>query len=246
VALSFRTRAHRVFDGLLTVFAVLVLPSIVIEAVDDNASYGWAALSFGLDWFIWSGFAIALIGVFVVVDDRRTALRNHALDVALAVLTVPLVPDAWQALRALRALRLLRLLVASFRLRRLVRRATRASVVGPAAVTLLVILLSAATAVRLLEPEQVPSVGHGLWWALSRATALGDGGVALTSAASRAVELGVVLSGLAFLSLITAAIATVFVRSDESTDPTLEGLEAIAARLERIEQQLSRARDSHG
>jgi voltage-gated potassium channel len=234
-----RQRAHRTLDGLLTAFAVLVVPSIVLEAVADDDSI-WADLGFGLDWFIWTGFAVALVGVFLVVEDRRAATRAHALDIALVLLTVPIVPNAWQALRALRALRLLRLLVASFRLQRVARRATRASVVGPAAMMLIVVLLTAATAIRLVEPDHVPSVGHGMWWALSRATALGDGGVNVVTALGRAVEIGVVLSGLAFLSLVTAAIATVFVRSEEETDPEISKLDEILSRLDRLEQRLEK------
>jgi voltage-gated potassium channel len=101
-------------------------------------------------------------------------------------------------------------------------------------------MLLAGTAVRTLEPDQVASVGHGMWWALSRATALGDGGITLVTSAGRAIEVGMVLASLAFLSLITAAIATVFVRAEEEEDPELDKLDEILMRLERLESRLTR------
>jgi voltage-gated potassium channel len=226
------------FDALLTLFAVLVLPSILIEAVASERDPVWAIIGEGLDWFIWVGFALSVAGALVVARDKRSALRSHAIDVVLVVLTPPIVPEAWQALRALRTLRILRLLLAGFRLHRHMRRLSRKNVVGPAAVVLLVAMLCAATAVSVLEPEHVPSVGQGMWWALSRATALGDGGVSVTTLPGRLVEILVVVSGLAFLSLITAAIATVFVQSEEAVDPELSKLDEIIQRLDRLEARL--------
>lgn len=233
-----RSALHRGFDNALTFFAVLVLPSILIEAVSDENDLVWAAVGDGLDWFIWIGFAMSVAGALAVALDRRAALRSHAIDLVLVVLTPPIVPEAWQALRGLRILRLVRLLLAGFRLHRHLRRLSRKNVVGPAALVLVVALLFAATAARILEPDRVSSVGHGMWWALSRATALGDGGIALSTVAGRVVEVMVVLSGLAFLSLITAAIATVFVQSEEQGDPEIEKLDEIIARLDRLETRL--------
>ncbi len=50
-----------------------------------------------------------------------------------------------------------------------------------------------------------------------------------------------VLSGLAFLSLITAAIATVFVQSEKQADPEVAKLDEIIARLDRLEARLGRS-----
>jgi voltage-gated potassium channel len=234
-----RARLHTTFDVLLTIFAVLVLPSVLVEALADPQDPVWIATGEGLDWFIWVGFALSVAGALAVAPDRRRAFRSHALDIALVVVTPPVVPEAWQALRALRTLRLLRLVLAGFRLHRYARLVSRKNVVAPAALVLVVVLLLAATAARILEPDNVPSVGHGMWWAVSRVTALGDGGIALSTTAGRALEIGVVLSGLAFLSLITAAIATVFVKSEEEADPEIAKLDEVLERLDRLEARLN-------
>jgi voltage-gated potassium channel len=180
-------------------------------------------------------------GALMVARDTRAALKSHAIDIALVILPPPIVPEAWQALRALRTLRLLRLVAAAFRLNRYVRHVSRKNIVAPAALVLMVAMLFAATAVSIIEPDQVPSVGHGMWWALSRATALGDGGLTLATVPGRLIEIGVVLFGLAFLSLITAAIATVFIQSEEQVDPEMSKLDEIIARLDRLEIRLGKS-----
>jgi voltage-gated potassium channel len=235
-AVSTRHQIHRLLDRVLIVLAVLVIPAVLLDALSDDPNWDW--LIVGVDWTIWLSFALTLTGIFIVTTDRRRFWRTYAPDIALVLLTPPLVPDTLQALRALRALRLLRLVIAGMRLHQRARHLTRASAVGPAAVVLVVVLLAAATAVRLLEPAHVPSIGAGLWWATSRVTAMGDGGVSLTLPASHLVEIIVVLSGLAFLSLITAAIATIFVQSGRPVDSHAEQLRRIADRLEALEARL--------
>jgi voltage-gated potassium channel len=94
----------------------------------------------------------------------------------------------------------------------------------------------------MIEPG-VTSITDALWWSISRVTALSDGGIVLTEPVSRVLELIVVLSGLTFLSLITAAIATIFVRAEQASDPELDRLDAIVARLDRIEARLNQRGD---
>jgi voltage-gated potassium channel len=233
-----RDRLHGMFDALLTLFAVLVLPSLLIEAVTSDDDVVWTAVGEALDWFIWVGFALCVAAIMFVAPNTRRALRSHAIDIALVVLTPPFVPGSWQALRALRVLRILRLVFAGVRLHRYSRNFTRTTVVGPAAVVLIVVMLGAATAIRVIEPDRATSTAQAMWWALSRATALGDGGVVVATPQGRAVEILVVMSGLAFLSLITAAIATIFVKSEEPSDPEMPKLDEILQRLDRIEKRL--------
>lgn len=235
-----RQQLHTRLDFGLTVLALLVLPALLLEAFATDPL--WLDAANKVDWSIWAGFALILIALFFVEPDRRRFWRGHAFDLLIVVLTPPIAPELWQTFRALRALRLVRLLLAGKRLHGFASRLTRASVVGPAAVVLAIIVVGSATVVQMIEPG-VTSITDALWWSISRVSALGDGGIVLTEPASRALELVVVLSGLAFLSLITAAIATIFVRAEEATDPELERLDAIAARLDRIEARLNERAD---
>ncbi len=220
----------------MTALALLVVPTIVLEeALADDSPL--LSLTEYLDWFIWLGFAFCLIGIFAL-RPRRSFFRDYAFDILLVVATPPMAPAAWQALRVLRTLRILRLALAGRRLHRQARAFKRASIVGPAGIVMTVIVVAAAAAVRAIEPESVPSAGAALWWATARATAMGDGGVALRTAEAHALELIVALCGLAFLSLITAAVASIFVRAQRHVDPSSERLDAVLERLERLEERI--------
>src|SRR5687767_9089978 len=155
-----RQQLHTRLDLGLTILALLVLPALVLETFATEPP--WIAAASALDWAIWLGFAAILIALFFVERDRRRFWRGHAFDLLIVVLTPPIAPELWQSFRALRALRLVRLLLAGMRLHRFARGLTRASVVGPAAVVLAVIIVGSATVVNMIEPG-VPSITDALW-----------------------------------------------------------------------------------
>ena len=227
-------RTIAALDRAMTALALLVLPAIVLqELIPDDSPLQWVTEV--TDWFIWGGFVVCLAGIFVLCEKKSSFFRAYRFDLLLVLLTPPLAPQAWQALRVLRTLRILRLALAGYRLHRQAQGLKRASVVGPAAVVLAVIVISAASAIRAVEPTSVPTPQAGLWWATSRLTSMGDGGIQLQTLEGRVVELFVALSGLAFLSLITAAVASIFVHSQHRPDPHGEKLDAILDRLEKLE-----------
>jgi hypothetical protein len=123
-----------------------VLPALVLEAFANDPF--WIDAATKLDWAIWIGFGLILVALFFVEQDRRRFWRGDAFDLLIVALTPPIVPELWQTFRALRALRLVRLLLAGMRLHRFASRLTRASVVGPTAVVLAVIVVGSATVVR--------------------------------------------------------------------------------------------------
>jgi voltage-gated potassium channel len=225
-------------ERALTLFALLVLPAIILEqALPDDSP--WLIVVSVLDWVIWLGFAGCLTAIFVIHENRWRFWREYAFDLLIVAATPPLAPEAIQALRVLRVLRILRLALAGYRLHRQAQQLKRASVVGPAAIVLAVIVIAAAAAVRTIEPETASSAGAALWWATARAMSMGDGGVSLQTAEGHALELFVAISGLAFLSLITAAVASVFVRSGQHHDSHQASLDAILARLHALESHLT-------
>jgi voltage-gated potassium channel len=66
----------------------------------------------------------------------------------------------------------------------------------------------------MLEPR-VHSLSEGLWLAFTTAATVGYGDLVPSTPASRVFAVLVVLTGLAVLSLVTAAVAAMFVESDE-------------------------------
>jgi voltage-gated potassium channel len=134
------------------------------------------------------------------------------------------------------------------RLDRAVYRATtpRGAAIVIATVTIAV-TVAAGIVMTVADEENYPSIGSGLWWAIQTTTTVGYGDVVPTSLAGRLVAALVMLFGIGFLTVITAAITSTFVSRSrlERTSPdvetaTAEQLRQIERRLERIEAALTR------
>jgi voltage-gated potassium channel len=108
------------------------------------------------------------------------------------------------------------------------------------------ITVGAGILMTVADRENFPSIGSGLWWAVQTVTTVGYGDNVPTSVAGKLVAALVMLVGIGFLTVITAAITSTFVsrsRREQApsgpTAPTEEQLKQIAARLERIEAALT-------
>ena len=134
--------------------------------------------------------------------------------------------------------------------RRLDRWVARATTPRGAAVVIgtvsVVITVAAALAMTIVDRENYPSLGSGLWWAVQTVTTVGYGDHVPTTAAGQLLAAAVMLFGIGFLTVITAAITSTFVaRSSLETgagDRTTKAEQdaQIAGRLERIEAALAR------
>ena len=133
------------------------------------------------------------------------------------------------------------------RLDRIVARATRPR--GAAVVIATVstsITVGAGLLMTVADHESFPSIGSGLWWAVQTVTTVGYGDHVPANVAGRLVAALVMLVGIGFLTVITAAITSTFVSrsrreqaSSSGITPTEEQLKQIAGRLERIEAALT-------
>jgi voltage-gated potassium channel len=133
------------------------------------------------------------------------------------------------------------------RLDRLVAHATRprgAAVVIATVST--VITVGAGILMTVADRESFPSIGSGLWWAVQTVTTVGYGDHVPATDAGKLVAALVMLVGIGFLTVITAAITSGFVsrsRGDQTPSDAIpsteEQLRQIAGRLERIEAALT-------
>ena len=99
--------------------------------------------------------------------------------------------------------------------RRLDRAVARATTPRGAAVVIATVSTSITVAAGVLmtvaDRERYPSVGSGLWWAVQTVTTVGYGDNVPQTFASRLVAVFVMLFGIGFLTVITAAITSTFV-----------------------------------
>ena len=115
----------------------------------------------------------------------------------------------------------------------------------------LVSVFAGGFAMTLLDPEEFPELGTGLWWAVQTVTTVGYGDVTPENTIGRVVGAVFMLEAIAFVAIVKAAITSSFVEraqreraaEDDAADATdlarlTARLSEIAARLAGIERAL--------
>ena len=134
--------------------------------------------------------------------------------------------------------------------RRFDRVLSRATTVRGAAVVIAVvstaITLGAGALMTVADKTNFPSIGSGLWWAVQTVTTVGYGDHVPATAAGQLIAALVMLAGIGFLTVITAAITSTFVsrsRVEQTASgrdsPSAEQFREMNERLERIETALT-------
>lgn len=82
-----------------------------------------------------------------------------------------------------------------------------------AALIIVAVTLIAGVLIRLTDPGTFTSVWSGLWWAVQTTTTVGYGDRVPESVAGRVVATVVMVAGIGFITVSTAAIASAFVES---------------------------------
>ena len=107
-----------------------------------------------------------------------------------------------------------------------------------------VMTVAAGLLMTVIDHDNFPSLGGGLWWAVQTVTTVGYGDAVPENTGGRLMAALVMLLGIGFITVITAAITGTFVarlaRQPQagSGDPSGEQLGRIDERLERIEAAL--------
>jgi voltage-gated potassium channel len=110
------------------------------------------------------------------------------------------------------------------------------------------LVLLTGGAFAAFESRQVSSYWEGLWWALSLMSTVGFIGEAPESALGRLVSSVLMISGFALMAMVTAAIASLFVREEQEPEEqaqelfdaeALRMLTDITRRLDAIETTLA-------
>lgn len=120
---------------------------------------------------------------------------------------------------------------------------------------LLIAVLTIVTAVIggvlgwALDRDDFPTVGAGLWWSLQTVTTVGYGDVVPATGTGRVLAGVIMLAGIAFLAVVTAAVTAALIESarrrlgDRADAELHERLARIDARLATIEHALRRRAD---
>jgi voltage-gated potassium channel Kch len=104
-----------------------------------------------------------------------------------------------------------------------------------------VVVVGGGIAMRILDHREYPSIWVGMWWALQTVTTVGYGDVTPKHTIGRFIAAVVMLEGIAFLAIITAAITSSFVARAQREQALVEGAEEAAfdARIEARFEELA-------
>jgi voltage-gated potassium channel len=222
---------ERRFEPVLIAAAILTVPAVALdfEELDSPAR----EIAAGLNWTIWLIFVTEVVVGLALTYDRKRWLKSHPLDLAIVILSPPIVPAALQSTRALRLLRLLRLVWAGA----IFKRVLAPEGLGWTAAIVVLVTLGAGAAFGLIEPHR--SEWDGIWWAVTTVTTVGYGDISPTTDAGRVIGIILMTTGIGFVALLTASVAQRFIRQRQHLDELADDLAAVRERLDRIEHHLA-------
>jgi voltage-gated potassium channel len=107
-----------------------------------------------------------------------------------------------------------------------------------------IVVVGAGVLISILDREEYPTVWLGMWVSLQTVTTVGYGDVAPTRLGGRVVAAAVMLYGVAFVAIVTAAITSTFVAraTEQHEAERLHGgvsdRELIERRFDELERKL--------
>ncbi len=110
---------------------------------------------------------------------------------------------------------------------------------GIIAIFTVVITVAGGLLERVLDHQEYPTIGKGLWFALQTVTTVGYGDVTPKEPSGRFIAAVVMLTGIGFLAVVTAAVTATMVESSRRRFVAQSELDA-AQQLDEIDQRLAR------
>jgi voltage-gated potassium channel len=193
-------------DWAIFFLALLLIPVLLLEETStDPGVVGAATVANALIWLL---FAVDYAIDLWRAPDRGRHIRSHWFDLALIVVSPPLlVPPEAQALRVLRAARLLRVFVAVGvmydRLGRPLTRTAALAIVG----ILFAVILAGGLLIQWAEPVAFPNVVRGYAWAIATLVTAGHATPEPVTAAGHAIAATIVVMGLGSFVALAASLA---------------------------------------
>ncbi|MGK5628263.1 ion channel [Streptomyces sp. URMC 123] len=231
-------RWERAAQWPLLALAVLFALAYAVPIVAPDAPPLVRDLCWGTEWLVWGAFAVDYAVRLALAPDRWAFVRGHPM--ALLAVLLPLV----QPLRLLRLVSTLLLVGQRARMASQVRLTTyvAGSVVG--------LLMFGSLAVLEVERDSpngnIRNLGDAVWWSFTTMTTVGYGDHAPTTGLGRVLAVGLMLSGIALLGVVTANIAAWFIsrfeRDDEQEQRQTEAIAALTAEVRALRAEVARLR----
>ena len=224
------------FEPVILGAALAMIPVLIVQR--DTHSAGWRTAANAANWLIWAVFAAEMAFVLVVAQRKRAALRAHWLDAALVVVTLPAYPRLFSSLRLFR---LARPVVVVVRAIQAEGRLTSRSVFRLASLGTVFLVFIVGAVEATVDSGDFKSSWDGVWWAVVTVTTVGYGDLVPHSVGGRLIAMLLMVGGIGFISVLTATIASFFVKADRQDEraESQEERAEMAEALTRIEADLA-------
>ncbi|MFI9241583.1 potassium channel family protein [Streptomyces sp. NPDC053086] len=224
---SAQARWERHTERPLLALAIAFAVAYTVPIVDASAGHGLTAACTAVEWVVWGAFALDYLVRLALAPRRGRFVRQHWPDLCAVVLPV---------LQPLRLLRLVSTLLLVGRRARMAPQIRLTTYVVGAVIGLLMFGSLAVLSVERESPRgNIRTLGDAVWWSFTTMTTVGYGDHAPTTGLGRMIAVGLMLSGIALLGVVTANIAAWFISRFEKDDvEERRQTEAIAALTEEV------------
>ena len=195
---------RRLWNSTLTFLAIAFLVSYSYPAFVEEISTSVQSILDTVQWVSWIAFAADLLVGVLAAESKVHFLKRHPLEI-LAVL-----------LPFLRPLRLLRFISFGTLVFEKVNLGKSIAISFKVIVTALFLTYLAGIEITLAERGEpgatIQTVGDGFWWAITTLTTVGYGDIYPTTTEGRFIAVGLMVSGICVLGVISATVAAWFVK----------------------------------
>ncbi|MEV6309630.1 potassium channel family protein [Streptomyces sp. NPDC051840] len=218
--------------GMAVVFAV----AYAVPVVSPGAPAWTHTVCQTAEWTVWAAFAADYVVRLALAPAKWLFVRRHPLDLLAVIL--PLV-------QPLRLLRLVSTLLLVGRRARRAPQITMTVYVGGSVIGLMMFGSLAVLQVERNAPDgNIHTLGDAVWWSFTTMTTVGYGDLAPTTGLGRLLAVGLMLSGIALLGVVTANIAAWFIsrfeRDDAQERRQTALLEALTAEVAALRGEVAR------
>jgi len=203
-------RWERLTQRPLMALAVVFAVAFAVPIVAPDARPALTSACTRVEWAVWGAFAVDYLVRLSLSRNRAQFVRTHWLD--LCAVALPLF----------RQLQLLRLVSTLLLVGRRARMASQIRLTTYVAGSVVALLMFGSLAVLSVERESpngnIKTLGDAVWWSFTTMTTVGYGDHAPTTGLGRVLAVGLMLSGIALLGVVTANIAAWFISRFEMDD----------------------------
>lgn len=197
-------KIERLWNSTLTILALLFLVVFSIPAFVLDLSENTQGSIELIQWICWSAFAIDLLVGLLTSNSKKDYLQKHPLELASVLLPF------------LRPLRLMRVISFGGLALQKIAMGRQFAITLKVAITAVFVSYIAAVQITIserdIEGSNIKTFSDGLWWAVTTVTTVGYGDRYPTTTEGRILAVMLMLVGISLVGVITASVASWFVR----------------------------------